>query len=142
MKLNHTKIGIVFVAIIAAGALLASGTGKAVMVSKGELKWKDMGIPGVVSAQVSGDMKTGPSRFFLKYPVGLTTPLHSHTADHYATVISGSVTLTAGGKTAKLGPGSYFSLTGNIPHVAKVMGKEPVVFFIEADGPWDLVMTK
>ena len=122
--------------------MFAGGAGKAVVVAKPDLKWKDMGVPGVAAAAVSGDMQTGASRFFLKYPVGFVSPEHHHTADHYVTVISGTITLTAGGKDHKLGPGSYFSLTGKIPHVAKVEGNEEAVFFIQADGPWDVVMEK
>lgn len=108
-------------------------------VAKSELKWKDMGN-GMAAAPVSGDMEKGASRFFLKYPVGLVTPNHHHDTDHYATVISGTFTLTTGGKEHKLGPGSYFSLTNKASHIAKVEGKEDVVFFIEADGPWNVVM--
>ena len=115
---------------------------KTVVISESQLKWKDMGIPGVMSAVVSGDMEKGPSRFFLKYPVGFVTPPHHHSTDHYATLVSGHVTLTVDGKANKLGPGSYFALIGKAPHVAKVEGNEPAVFFIEALGPWDVVMEK
>ena len=118
------------------------GDGAATMVAASELQWKEMGIPGVVAAPVSGDMDKGPSRFFLKYPAGFVTPSHHHSADHYATIISGSITLTAAGREQKLGPGSYFALTGKASHVARVEGKEEAVFFIEADGPWDVVMDK
>lgn len=123
-----------------AAVLYAFGGGKAVVIPKSELKWKNAGIPGVEAATVQGDMQKGPSRFFLKYPVGLVTPSHHHTADHHVTVISGTITLTVEGKDYKLGPGSYFSLTGKMPHVAKVEGDQPAVFYIEAAGPWDVQM--
>ena len=140
MKLKHVMIMVATVAVIAAASVLAVA-GEATMVTpKADLKWKDLAIPGVAAAVVSGDMDKGPSRFFLKYPVGLVTPAHHHSADHYVTVLSGNITLTVGGKDYKLGPGSYFQLTGAAPHVAKVEGKEDAVFFIQADGPWDVVM--
>lgn len=120
----------------------ATSTAKSVAVAKSDLKWKDMGIPGVMAAPVSGDMEKGASRFYLKYPVGFVTPNHHHTADHYVTVISGTVLLTFDGKEHRLGPGSYFALVGKAPHVAKVEGKEEAVFFIQADGPWDVVLEK
>ena len=101
-----------------------------------------MGVPGVMSAVVSGDMAKGPSRFYLKYPVGLVTPKHHHTADHYVTLLSGSVTLTVDGKAHTLVPGDYFALTGKAPHTAKVEGDTEAVFFIQADGPWDVQMEK
>jgi len=140
--MNKTKlIGTTFMTLLmAATALaLAVGEGKAVVVAKGELKWKDAGVPGVSMAVVDGDTAKGPSHFFLKYPVGLVSPLHHHSADHYVTTISGTLLLTAGGKEHKLAPGSFFALTGKEPHVAKVDGDEPCVMFIDARGPWDVV---
>ena len=142
MKLKHITIMAISVALIATASVAAITVGKSVVVAKADLKWKDMGIPGVAAAPVSGDMQKGPSRFFLKYPVGFVTPNHHHTADHYVTVVSGTITLNADGKDHKLGPGSYFALTGKAPHTAKVEGSAEAVFFIQADGPWDVVMEK
>ena len=128
--------------LIAATSVQVAGGSKTAVVAKGDLQWKDLGIPGVQAATVSGDMAKGPSRFFLKYPVGFVTPNHHHTADHYVALVSGSITLTVGGKDHKLVAGSYFALTDKAPHVAKVEGKEEAVFFIQADGAWDVVPEK
>lgn len=141
MQTKSVRALAVSAALIAAAASSAA-TAEAVVVTPAELKWKDMGVPGLVAAPVSGDMAKGPSRFFLKYPVGLVTPRHHHTTDHYVTIVSGTLTLSVDGKDHQLGPGAYFALTQQAPHVAKVEGDEPVVFFIEADGPWDVVMEK
>lgn len=143
MKLHLLKLA-ACISIFTAGAAFAGlfGSGRAVVVPAGNLKWVNLGIPGVDAAVVSGDMKKGASRFFLRYPKGLETPVHYHTADHYATVVSGSITLRAAGKTQRLEPGSYFALTGKIKHVAKVEGDQEAVFFIQADGPWDAVFPK
>ncbi len=126
-------------ALLLGAPLLAQAD--SVVQTPAELKWKDMGN-GIKAAVVSGDMDKGASRFFLKYPVGLVTPLHHHDADHYVTVISGSITLSTGGKDHKLGPGAYFALTKKAPHIAKVEGKEEALFFIQADSPWNVVMAK
>ena len=141
MKINHTLVVAIAAALFSAAPVLAAQTGKSVVLAKADLKWKDMGN-GIAAAAVSGDMDKGPSRFFLKYPAGLVTPLHHHTANHHVTVISGSVTLTVGGKEQKLGPGAYFMLADRAAHTAKVEGKEEAVFFIQADGPWDVVVAK
>jgi hypothetical protein len=142
MKLKRVMIIASVSILIAAVSILAIGKSHTVVVAKADLKWKDMGTPGVAAAQVSGDMGKGASRFFLKYPVGFVSPKHYHTADHYGTVVSGMITLTVEGKDHKLGPGSYFALTGKAPHVAKVEGNEDAVMFIQADGPWDVKMEK
>ena len=141
MKINCTLVVAIAAALFSAAPVLAAETGKSVVLAKADLKWKAMGN-GVMAAPVSGDMDKGPSRFFLKYPAGLITPLHHHTANHHVAVISGSVTLTVGGKEHRLGPGSYFLLADRAPHIAKVEGGEEVVFFIQAEAPWDVVMAK
>jgi mannose-6-phosphate isomerase-like protein (cupin superfamily) len=133
------------IALAAALAVFATtviGAEKTMVIAKDTLTWKDMGIPGVQSAVVTGDMAKGPSRFFLKYPVGLVTPAHHHSPDHYVTVVSGTLLLTVDGKETRLEAGSFFALTNKAVHVAKVVGDQPVVMFIQADGPWDVVMEK
>ena len=125
-------------ALVAAIPLHVAADGATVVTPSADLEWKDLGN-GVMAAPVSGDMATGASRFFLKYPAGLVTPVHHHDADHHATLVSGSITLDVDGKHYTLGPGSYFALTGKAAHTAKVEGGEPAVFFIQADGPWNVV---
>ena len=131
----------ILAALMTGVPMLAAGAGAAAVVAKADLKWKDLGN-GIAAAQVSGDMDKGASRFYLKYPVGLVTPKHHHSANHYVTVVSGTVTLAVDGKTHKLGPGSYFALTNKASHTAKVEGNEEAVFFIQAEGPWNVVMEK
>lgn len=140
MKLKYAGFVSIAATLLAASPVLWAG-GAAVVTKKAELAWKDMGN-GVAAATVSGDMQKGASRFFLKYPPGLVTPSHHHSADHYVTVVSGQLTLTVDGKPHKLGPGDYFALTRKMSHVARVEGKEEAVFFIQADAPWDVVMEK
>lgn len=142
MKLKHVAIVAISTTLIAGASMLAIAAEETMVVAKADLKWKEMGVPGLATAQVSGDMTKGASRFFLKYPVGLVTPKHHHTTDHYVALISGTVILTVDGKDHTLGPGSYFALTKKSPHVAKVVGNEEAVFFIQADQPWDVVMEK
>jgi mannose-6-phosphate isomerase-like protein (cupin superfamily) len=141
MKYMHAIAISISVALMAAVPTLTFGAGSAVVVEKADLKWKDMGN-GIAAAPVSGNMEKGASRFFLKYPVGLVTPKHHHNADHYVTVVSGTITLVVEGKEHKLEPGAYFALTKKAPHTAKVEGNEDAVFFIQANGPWNVVMEK
>lgn len=141
MNVKHAVVVSLSVVLMAGVPMLATAGGPTVVVTKADLKWKEMGN-GITAAPVSGDMAKGPSRFFLKYPAGLVTPNHHHDADHYVTLISGAVTLTVEGKDYNLGPGAYFALTNKVPHIAKVDGKEDAVFFIQADDPWNVVMEK
>ncbi len=142
MKLKQVVFVAISASLIAGASMLAAAAGDSVVVANADIKWKGMGIPGLAVAPVSGDMTKGSSRFFLKYPVGFVSPKHYHTADHYVTLVSGSITLTVDGRDHKLGPGSYFALTKKAPHVAKVEGNEDAIFFIQAELPWDVVIEK
>ena len=133
--------------MVATGAaLLALGPAGAaelpVATSKASLKWADAGIPGVKTAVVRGDLAKGPSHFYLSYPAGFAAPRHHHTADHYATTVSGTLVLMAGGQEHRLAPGSYFAFTDKMTHAARCEGSEPCVMFIDARGAWDVVPEK
>ena len=130
--MNRNRLFVVSVLVVCALAAVAvgAGGGKAVV------------IPKVSVAVVDGDMAKGPSHFYLKYGVGLVTPTHHHTADHYVTVVSGTLTLTANGKEQRLGPGSYFAFTDGAVHSARVDGSEDAVMFVDARGAWDVVPEK
>lgn len=141
MTFKHALVLSISAALTAGVPILAAAADSAVVVAKTDLKWTDMGH-GIAAAPVSGNMEKGASRFFLKYPVGLVTPKHHHDTNHYVTVVSGTITLTVEGKDHKLGPGAYFALTNKASHTAKVEGNEDAVFFIQADGPWNVVMEK
>lgn len=140
----HRRNGLVAIAIgstmaLAAVVPAAAQAPGSIVVSRAELKWKDMGIPGVSAAPVEGDMAKGSSHFYLKYPAGFVTPPHHHTADHWVTTVAGNLILTVDGKEHKLPPGSFFALTGKASHVARCEGKEDCIMFLQAAGPWDVV---
>jgi len=120
-------------------AAAAPDSGKSVVTPQSAVKWSPAGIPGVSIAPVEGDPAKGPAHFFLKYDPGLVTPAHHHSPDHYVTVVSGTLTLTVDGKENRLGPGSFFALVGQKPHVARVEGQEPAVMLVDAGGAWDVV---
>ncbi len=133
---------VIAVTMVVAVQALAKVPSKAVVIPKDGVQWSDAGIPGVSTAAVQGDMKKGPSHFYLKYSSGFVSPLHHHSPDHYVTVVSGTLVLSADGKDTELGPGSYFALTGKMPHAARVVGDEDAVMFIDARGPWDVILEK
>jgi quercetin dioxygenase-like cupin family protein len=142
MKMNDKRGAV----LAAAAAVLAVGVAGAaeqpVATAKASLKWTDAGIPGVKTAVVHGDMAKGPSHFYLSYPAGFVAPRHHHTPDHYATTVSGTLVLIAGGQEQRLAPGSFFALTNKMTHAARCEGSEACVMFIDARGAWDVVPEK
>jgi quercetin dioxygenase-like cupin family protein len=87
-------------------------------------------------------MAKGASRFYLKYAAGFAAPVHHHSPDHYVTTVAGNLVLIADGKEHRLPPGSYFAFTGKAKHAARCEGTEACVMFIDARGPWDVVLAK
>ena len=134
------------VVAVAAAALLpwvveAKGGGKAVVVPVGDLKWVDAGTetPGVQYAAVAGDPMKGAGKFFVKLPSGFSVGLHHHTADHFVTVVSGTLVLTIDGKDVKLPAGSYFSFTKAKPHATACAAGADCVLAMDTRDKWDVV---
>ena len=107
-----------------------------------DLNWKNAGVPGVATAVVNGDTTKGPSHFYLRYDKGFVTPVHFHTPDHFVTTVTGNLVLSVEGKEHRLVPGSYFALTNKAKHAARCEGTVDCVMFIDARGPWDVVVDK
>lgn len=91
MTFKHAIAISISAALMAGSPMPTFGADSTVVVTKANLKWKDMGN-GVAAAAVSA--------------------------------------------------GAYFALTNKASHTAKVEGNEEAVFFIQADGSWNVVMEK
>lgn len=112
----------------------------AVFAAAADLKWNDVpGMQGLKMAVVEGDPGTGPSHFFIKFTPGFAAPVHHHSADHYGTVLAGTLVLTVDGKDQKLPSGSYFSFTNGTKHATRCEAGAECVLAIDARGKWDVV---
>ncbi len=140
--MNKTMVRGLVVAVMAiAGSALAKPG--ATLTGAADLKWSDVpGMAGLHMAVADGDPAKGASHFFIKFDKGFAAPEHHHNADHYATVVSGTVVLTVDGKETKLGPGSYFSFVGAKPHATRCEAASDCVLQIDARGKWDVVPEK
>lgn len=120
----------------------AKSGGKAILVAASEMKWVDPpnAPPGVKMAVAFGDPAKGPHGAFHKFPAGFEAPMHYHTAGHHVVVVSGTVDLMPEGEAAKkLGPGSYFSITGKKHHSTKCEAGAECLLFVDCGGAWDVV---
>ena len=121
----------------------ADAADNAVFVPAGEIKWQDVpNAKGVQLAAVQGDPSKGPSHFFLKFAPGFSAPAHYHSANHYGTVVSGTVVLSVDGQDRKLPAGSYFAFTGKKAHATRCEAGADCVLAIDARGKWDVVQKK
>lgn len=139
--IKHTLAILVAVAATAAtlspGARAADG---AVYILAADVRWSDVpGTPGVQIAPLQGDPGKGPSHFLLKFSGGFSAPVHHHTANHYVTVVAGTLVLTVDGKERKLGAGSYFSFSGKKRHATRCEAGPDCVLAMDARGKWDVV---
>ena len=124
-------------------ASVAHAAGNAAFVPAGDLKWQDVpGMQGVKLAPVQGDPSKGASHFFAKFTGGFSAPLHHHTANHYVTVVSGTLVLVVDGKEHKLPAGSFFSFEGKKPHETRCEAGADCVLSIDTRGKWDVVAPK
>lgn len=126
-----------------ASSAKAAPAGKATFKAADELKWADPpnSPPGLKQAVLWGNPEKGPHGALNKFPAGFEAPLHHHTTDYRAVVISGTLIVTPeGGAAKKLGPGSYGSFTGKIKHTTKCDAASECLVLVDAKGPWDVVI--
>ena len=139
---------LVLASTVVAGAFvggLAIGKGTAAdvkFVPAADAKWDDMG--GLKLASVWGDYKKGPYGGLLKLPAGFKSPLHSHTGDYEAVMVSGTSSHWLmgedGSKAKKLTPGSYWKMPGGLPHVSSCDAGTECVIYIWQTKPFDAQM--
>ena len=105
-----------------------------------DLKWMDVPESGGVQvANVSGDIMKGAYSAFAKIPAGQMHPLHTHTSETKAVVVSGTFILNVeGGTEKKLGPGSYFSVPGGLQHTSSCAAGAPCLLFQQGPAKFDM----
>ena len=121
-------------------AAKAAKGGAAVLVPATNVQWSAVpGMTGIQIAPVDGDPNKGPSHFFLKFTGGFAAPLHHHSAEHFVTVVAGTLVLTVDGKEQKLPPGSFFTFAGKKPHATSCAAGADCVLSMDVRGKWDVV---
>ena len=125
---------------VPAAALNAGDAMKPVTTTPDQMKWAaNPDSPGVMTAVAWGDPATGPHGAFHKFTAGFTSPLHTHSANLRAIVISGTMSMTGeDGREMKLPAGSYFYQPTTFRHVTKCLAGSDCLVFVDADGKWDL----
>ena len=140
-NLRRTVFAVTFA--LAVGAIATSADAKqgvAVLTPSTDIKWADVpGFPGLQMAAVQGDPAKGPHHSMLKFKSGFEAPVHHHSADHYGTVVTGTLVLISDGREVRLPAGSYFAFTGKMPHATKCEAGSDCVLAIDARGKWDVV---
>ncbi len=113
----------------------------AMLAPAADIKWSDVpGMTGVQLAPVDGDPAKGASHFFLKFTAGFAAPIHHHSANHFGTVVSGTLVLTVDGTDQKLPAGSFFGFSGKTKHATRCEAGADCVLSMDVRGKWDVVV--
>ena len=131
------------VTLLVCGALPAvvlAQDAKPVSTIPAQLKWEsNPGAPEVKTATVWGDMNAGPHGAFHKFPAGFVAPLHTHSANMRAVVVTGIMSLTDNsGNKVMLPTGSYFFQPSSWQHVTKCEPGMDCMIYVTADGKFDM----
>ena len=139
MKIRSACFVVVAVAGISAGVAWAAKK-EIVMQTPEELKWVDVpNAGGAQVANVTGDIFKGAYTALAKIPAGQVHPLHTHTAGATAVVISGTFWITPdGGVEKRLGPGSTFTVPGNIKHASGCAPGAPCLLYQTGAAKFDM----
>jgi len=99
------------------------------------------GVHGeLTAAPAYGDLAHGAHGTFIKMPAGFVSPIHIHTEDYWAVVISGvAVNGLPGSRDIELPAGSYWFQKGGERHVTKCISPNECIFFISQHGRFDYV---
>lgn len=116
-------------------------------IAAADLKWVDLdptGAPGVKLATLWGDPTAGPFGAFFLLPAGFAAPLHTHTHPMKLVIVSGTyIQQQDGARAFRLDRGSYLMQPGgNYRHTTSCDSDSDCLFFVEAEGAFDLLMAE
>ncbi len=96
---------------------------------------------GVAFAALSGDRWTQPYFAMVRLPAGTTSPPHVKSAAMHGVMITGEMTHVALGSTTStsVGPGGYYEVPANLPHVSSCVSATPCVTMLYQDGAFDFI---
>lgn len=113
------------------------------LIEAKDIKWTAMeGFQGVYISTIEGDAKKGAHHSFIKFDAGFAAPLHTHTANHYSTVIAGTIIMTVDGVEHRLPAGSYFSFLNKRAHATSCAPGADCLLFTDVRGKWDVIPEK
>lgn len=117
------------------------------VIQAADMQWTDLdpeGAPGVQLAALWGNPSEGPFGALLKLPAGFVSPLHTHTHDIGAVIVSGTyIQEPRGGVEFQIGPGSYMMQPGrDYQHTTRCHTASDCVLVIESSGAFDLFVVE
>jgi quercetin dioxygenase-like cupin family protein len=129
------------VGLAGAQAAKKAAAKKPVILAADEIVWGHVpgSPPDVKGMTLWGDPAKGPHGAIQKFAPGFSAPLHTHSSDLRAFVISGTVIHgPEGGPEKRLPAGSYIFLPSTYKHTTKCDTDSECVFIVDANGKFDV----
>ncbi len=128
-------------------AAQAPGNRMSLSIPAGKIAFGPTGVKTEVGELLAGpaygDLAKGAHGTFIRMPAHFVSPLHSHTEDYLAVVISGvGVNTQPGNADVPLPVGSYWFQRGGENHVTKCVADTDCLFFLYQPGKFDYVTAK
>ena len=108
-----------------------------------ELHWVDSGFGPQVSP-VIGDFSKGEHVTYVKFTAGMTTSLHTHTADYVGIVITGVTMHWEPGKSEtekQLSTGAHWFMPADVRHVSECLPGAECIMALYQSRPMDFLPT-
>ena len=104
------------------------------------LNW-DVTPEGVAFAPLSGDRMREAYFAMVRLPAGTVSPPHVKSAAMFGVMIEGHMTHAVLGaeNPTIIGPGSYYQVPADLPHVSACVSDTPCVTMLYQDGAFDFV---
>ena len=119
---------------------------EATITPMADIKWEPLMGGPLQIAKLWGDRDKGPEYgMLLKFPAGMDSGMHAHTADYHAILIQGTWVHTVEGEAApakELTPGSYVFQPGKQMHDDLCKGKVDCITFVHQHGKGDFIPGK
>lgn len=137
----NTRSMLLAVLTLACAGLVHAGMAKSPNhVPVENLKWFDTGIGPMQAAMAYGDMAKGPYGVFLKFPGGFVSPVHHHSVEYRAVVVTGTIVNSEAGEAdITMQPGSYWYQRGKAAHVTKCVSSDGCTVFLTQSGKFDFL---
>lgn len=142
---NVLKLAVLLGAVALGWMLCAAGAQekKVVFVDSAKAEFKPGPVPGVSFAVVMGELDKGRSAAFVKFEPGAKFEMHSHPSDLRLVVLKGAYLYKGkNGEERRVGPGMFLTNPAGDHHWSGGDAKEGALFYMEADGKFDVIFDK
>ena len=123
-------------------ALLATPAAAQVVLAPTDLQWTEV-APGIAFANAHGDWQTGAHGKFVRFEPRAAVGMHTHSASYHGVVITGRFTNGYRGAPGRpMGPGTFWSVEGGVPHDNSCESEEPCLIYTTSDAAVDVTMVE